>query len=162
MKRWKYHVLGTAVRLNRWRNLSVWYIIRKSCYSSCVPIYGQAWNEGKMQLICFYTLMWICFRKRANLFNVSSHVETVCLLNNRKCAGNEQKPELVPDLGEYRKVHWIFCSTIDCGDHGAAAVDPVREWYRKMRFWYKMAFGIFKLYEFPSNTVYFLMKNAII
>ena len=31
--------------------------------------------------------------------------ETVCHLNNRKCAGNEPKPELAPDLCEYRKVH---------------------------------------------------------
>ena len=30
---------------------------------------------------------------------VSSHVETVCLLSNRKCAGNEPKSELAPDLG---------------------------------------------------------------
>ena len=30
------------------------------------------------------------------------HVETVCLLSNRKCAGNEPKPELAPDLGECR------------------------------------------------------------
>ena len=34
--------------------------------------------------------------------NVSSHVETVCLLSNRKCAGNEPKSELAPDLGECR------------------------------------------------------------
>ena len=31
--------------------------------------------------------------------DVSSHVETVCLLSNRKCAGNELKSELAPDLG---------------------------------------------------------------
>ena len=29
-------------------------------------------------------------------------VETVCLLSNRKCAGNEPKSELAPDLGECR------------------------------------------------------------
>ena len=34
--------------------------------------------------------------------NVSSHVETVCLLSNRKCAGNEPKSELAPDIGECR------------------------------------------------------------
>lgn len=30
------------------------------------------------------------------------HVETVCLLSNRKCAGNEPKSELASDLGECR------------------------------------------------------------
>lgn len=30
------------------------------------------------------------------------HVETVCLLSNRKCAGNGPKSELAPDLGECR------------------------------------------------------------
>ena len=33
---------------------------------------------------------------------VTTHVETVCLLSNRKCAGNEPKSELAPDLGECR------------------------------------------------------------
>lgn len=31
-----------------------------------------------------------------------THVETVCLLSNRKCAGNEPKSELAPDIGECR------------------------------------------------------------
>lgn len=35
-------------------------------------------------------------------FGQTVHVETVCLLSNRKCAGNEPKPELAPDLGECR------------------------------------------------------------
>ena len=35
-------------------------------------------------------------------FSVSIHVETVCLLSNRKCAGNEPKSELASDLGECR------------------------------------------------------------
>ena len=33
---------------------------------------------------------------------LSCHVETVCLLSNRKCAGNEPKSELAPDIGECR------------------------------------------------------------
>lgn len=31
-----------------------------------------------------------------------NQVETVCLLSNRKCAGNEPKSELAPDIGECR------------------------------------------------------------
>ena len=35
-------------------------------------------------------------------FPGTGHIETVCLLSNRKCAGNEPKSELAPDLGECR------------------------------------------------------------
>ena len=37
-----------------------------------------------------------------DLFPSTVHVETVCLLSNRKCAGNEPKSELASDLGECR------------------------------------------------------------
>lgn len=37
-----------------------------------------------------------------DMFPGTGHVETVCLLSNRKCAGNEPKSELASDLGECR------------------------------------------------------------
>ena len=37
-----------------------------------------------------------------DMFPGTVHVETVCLLSNRKCAGNEPKSELASDLGECR------------------------------------------------------------
>ena len=37
-----------------------------------------------------------------DMFPMTVHVETVCLLSNRKCAGNEPKSELASDLGECR------------------------------------------------------------
>ena len=37
-----------------------------------------------------------------DLFPGTYHTETVCLLSNRKCAGNEPKSELASDLGECR------------------------------------------------------------
>ena len=40
--------------------------------------------------------------RAVDMFPETVHVETVCLLSNRKCAGNEPKSELAPDLGECR------------------------------------------------------------
>ena len=46
-----------------------------------------------------YELRKVC---PVDQFGGTVHVETVCLLSNRKCAGNEPKSELAPDIGECR------------------------------------------------------------
>ena len=54
-------------------------------------------------------LKWLCAEgyemkkvRGVDMFPMTGHVETVCLLSNRKCAGNEPKSELAPDIGECR------------------------------------------------------------
>ena len=54
-------------------------------------------------------LKWLCAEgyelkrvRGVDMFPMTGHVETVCLLSNRKCAGNEPKSELASDLGECR------------------------------------------------------------
>lgn len=54
-------------------------------------------------------LKWLCAEgyelkrvRGVDMFPMTGHVETVCLLSNRKCAGNEPKSDLASDLGECR------------------------------------------------------------
>lgn len=74
--------------------------------AAAVALFGCPFS---VQIVAFVVVSVLCLvftrpiaKRFLNDKTEKTNAETVCLLSNRKCAGNEPKSELAPDIGECR------------------------------------------------------------